>query len=209
MKLFVQSLKSLDQSVGDSWKWNLSSNGRFTVKKLSNLIDEKIFEAFYSGDETIRNPIVPKKIEIFAWRALKKRLPVRIEFDKSGIDLHSVRCPLCDDDLESVDHILIFCKHAQEVWVKVFKWWNRDFFSSFSVNEILRDGNTIWQAVTWITSYLIWKNRNTMVFQGKCWNAPVALNEIQVISFDWISRRLKGISIDWYTWLTNPNSYLS
>ncbi|XP_071724716.1 uncharacterized protein [Rutidosis leptorrhynchoides] len=200
---------SFDPNAADSWKWNLSSNGRFTVKKLSTIIDDTLLNIDIHRDETIRNSLIPKKIELFAWRALQKRLPVRMELDKRGIDLHSVRCPLCDDDLETVDHVLIFCKHAQEVWTRVYNWWNRGSFSHFSINELLRGDINIWQAVTWSTSYFIWRNRNNKVFHDKSWNAPVALNEIQVCSFDWISRRIKGSTIDWNVWITNPVSYLS
>ncbi|XP_071699502.1 uncharacterized protein [Rutidosis leptorrhynchoides] len=125
----------------------------------------------------------------------KDELPVRIEPDIKGIDLHMVQCPLCDDDLESVDHSLIFCSHAQMVWDRVFKWGNRGHFHSFTINEILKDSSLgashLWQAVIWISTYFIWKNRNNMVFQGKSWNASVALNEIQAISFEWISQRAK------------------
>ncbi|XP_071715076.1 uncharacterized protein [Rutidosis leptorrhynchoides] len=193
----------------DSWKWNLSSNGRFTVKRLSLVIEEQLLANQTKMDETIRYGLVPKKIELFTWRALKKRLPVRLELDKHGIDLHSVRCPLCDDGLESVDHTLFSCKIAQEVWVRDLNWWNRGNITSFSLNELIREDNIIWKAVIWVTSYLIRKNRNNKVFKNKCWNGPVELNEIQVCSFDWISRRIKGIHFDWRVWLTNPDTYLS
>ncbi|XP_071739750.1 uncharacterized protein [Rutidosis leptorrhynchoides] len=135
----------------------------------------------------------------------KKRLPVRIELDKRGIDLHSVCFPLCDDDLESMDHTLTFCNLAQEVWSRVFKWWNRGNFSSFLIKELIRGNTTIdsniWLVVLWVTSYLICKYRNNMVFRGKGCNALVALSEIQAISFDWILQRIKGIKIDWNIWL--------
>ncbi|XP_071695757.1 uncharacterized protein [Rutidosis leptorrhynchoides] len=158
-----------------------------------------------------------KKIEIFAWWALKKRLHVLTELDKRGIDLHSVRCPLCDDDVESVDHALIFCKSALVVWDRVFNLWNMGNFSSFSINEIcgIPDNNSmsgfgkkLWQAINWICLYLIWKNRNNKIFQGKSWNPPGALNEIQTKTFEWISSRVKGRQVDWLTWLSNPSSYL-
>ncbi|XP_071705025.1 uncharacterized protein [Rutidosis leptorrhynchoides] len=207
-----------DCSRLDGWSWTLSHNGQFTVKDLSYIIDEQVLASSFSSQGTLRNNLVPKKLEIFVWRATKKRLPVRVELDKRGIDLHSVRCPLCDDDLESLEHSLIFCKHAIEVWNRVYRWWGLGNFSNFSLHEILKGnasvplsclGKKLWQAVEWVCVYFIWKNRNNMVFRGKMWNAPVALNEIQLRSFEWISHRLKGKRIDWLTWLSNPQSYLS
>ncbi|XP_071709437.1 uncharacterized protein [Rutidosis leptorrhynchoides] len=145
-------------------------------------------------------------------------MPVKMKLDKRGIDLHLVRCPLCDDGLETVDHSLIFCNHSLDLWNRVFGWWNLGQFSNLSMGEILRGnlpvssssfGKKIWEAVEWVCAYFIWKNRNNMVFHGKCWTTPVALNEIQIKSFGWISRREKRKKIDWFSWLSNPSIYLN
>ncbi|XP_071708911.1 uncharacterized protein [Rutidosis leptorrhynchoides] len=160
---------SLNNNSVDKWSWNLDINGCFTVRKLSTLVDEKIIEIGNNLVETACNNLIPRKLEIFAWRVFKKRLPLRIELDKRGIDLPSVRCPLCDDGLETIDHALIFCKESIKVWSRVFNWWGFGNFSNLSVNEILRGlapanlsafGKKIWQAVEWVCVYFIWKNRN-------------------------------------------------
>ncbi|XP_071726361.1 uncharacterized protein [Rutidosis leptorrhynchoides] len=184
----------LEREKEDRWSWNLSASGKFTVKKLTEALEEKVFAVSCNGrEEIIHNSLIPKKVEIFVWRTLQKRLPVRIELDKRGIDLHSVRCPSCDDDIELAVHMSIFCSHAQEIWSRIFKWWKLGNFSTFSIAELLRDppshvtsytGRKFLQAVMWVSLYLIWKNRNNKVFHCKGWNAPVALNEIQVITFE-------------------------
>ncbi|XP_071728968.1 uncharacterized protein [Rutidosis leptorrhynchoides] len=203
------SSASLDGSKCDSWSWSLASNGIFTVKKLTSIIEDHVFEEGFNGnDETIRNNLVSKKIEVFAWRSYKKRLQVLFELDKKGIDLNSVRCPLCDNGIETIEHSLIFCSHAQDVWSRVFKWWNLGSFSFVNVRELLRDTSVIaptytnsimLQTIIWICAYMIWKNRNNKVFRGKNWVGSIALNEIQWLSFDWIANRCKTLKIDWHT----------
>ncbi|XP_071692058.1 uncharacterized protein [Rutidosis leptorrhynchoides] len=208
---------SIQPHKDDGWIWSLSSNGYFTTGCLSDLINLKILHAGQNNRETLRNNLVPKKIEVFSWRARKKRIPVLVELDKRGIDLNSVRCPLCDDDIESVNHSLILCKQVSGIWRKVFEWWGLNGLPSVQIEELLSNtnpgssdiGKSIWQAVTWSCCYLIWKNRNQKVFSNKCWNIPVALNEIQVKSFEWIAKRCKKKSIDWHTWLHNPHTFLS
>ncbi|XP_071728864.1 uncharacterized protein [Rutidosis leptorrhynchoides] len=141
---------TIDPKSSDGWLWTMSNNGLFST-------------------------------------ARKKRLPVLFELDKRGVDLNSVRCPLCDGDIESVNHSLILCKQAFDVWCKVFEWWGRSGTPFLQVEDLLSDtgyarsdiGKSIWQAVMWSCSYLIWTNRNQKVFSNKCWNVPVALNEIQ------------------------------
>ncbi|XP_071687280.1 uncharacterized protein [Rutidosis leptorrhynchoides] len=208
----------LDHNAADIWKWSLDSDGLFMVKSLASEIDDRILGSNSFSVSTIRNNLAPKKLEISAWRALHKRLPVRLELDKRGIGLHSVRCPLCDDDLKSVDHSIIFCQQSLDIWERVFKWWDVGPFSSFSVNEVLgmvnnpsmsKFGGMLWLAVRWVSAYIIWKNRNNKVFNGKCWNTPMVFNEIQIKSFEWLSPRAKGRKLEWLTWLSNPYTFLT
>ncbi|XP_071739167.1 uncharacterized protein [Rutidosis leptorrhynchoides] len=58
-------------------------------------------------------------------------------------------------------------------------------------------GNTLWQAVKWVCSYVIWKTRNNVVFKNKVWDPPKILAEVQTMSFGWISKRQKRISLEW------------
>ncbi|GJY76103.1 putative RNA-directed DNA polymerase [Tanacetum coccineum] len=60
----------------DQWWWNLNENGGFTVKELTSMIEERTLQLEVSRQDTIWNKLVPKKVNIFVWRALKKRLPV-------------------------------------------------------------------------------------------------------------------------------------
>ncbi|XP_071727951.1 uncharacterized protein [Rutidosis leptorrhynchoides] len=169
-----------------------------------------------SRHATIRNNLVPLKIVIFIWRVLKRRIPVCTEIDKRGIDLDSVRCPLCDDDVESIDHALFFCRHSMDIWERVYKWWNLGSVTNLSVNEAFRGnanrtltnlGSRIWQALEWTCGYLMWKNWNNKVFGNKCWSGPTALMEIQLKSFEWISAHVKDRKIDWLDWMSNPLNY--
>ncbi|XP_071739035.1 uncharacterized protein [Rutidosis leptorrhynchoides] len=182
------------------------------------MVDSKVLGSYDNSPYTMRNNLVLKKVGIFIWRTQIGRLPVKIELDKRGIDLHSVRCDLCDEDLESVMHCLIDCSFAKDIWSRVFSWWDFGAFSSANVTDMIRDkgpismssfGCKVWQDTKWITLYLIWKNRNNVVFQGKSGTAPVALNEIQNLTFEWITSRAKDRCFDWLTWLSKPKVYLN
>ncbi|XP_071688945.1 uncharacterized protein [Rutidosis leptorrhynchoides] len=199
-------------------RWMFANNGVFTVKKLSSIINNKFLSNNSQvANATLRNNHVPKKIENFVCRALKKRIPVRIELDKRGIDLHSLRCPVCDDGLESVDHLLIECKFSLDVWSRVCKWWNFSSYSHLNFAEFLHGkcsidtsslGSKVWQAVEWICVYYLWKNRNKLVFNNISSIVPMLVSKIQVKSFEWISHPLKGICIELHNWLTKSSVYL-
>ncbi|GKE07191.1 RNA-directed DNA polymerase, eukaryota, reverse transcriptase zinc-binding domain protein [Tanacetum coccineum] len=104
------------------WRWRLGDDGEFTVKVLARLIEE--------------NNLVPKKVNIFVWRALKGRLPVYVELDRRDIDLDSVLCPRCNDIVETCTHGLVTCDLAMSVLVKVFNWWNVKRVNSFTIVEL-------------------------------------------------------------------------
>ncbi|XP_071718674.1 uncharacterized protein [Rutidosis leptorrhynchoides] len=159
----------------DGWSWKICGFGIFSTNSLTKHIMRSCYPDNVSCISTQKNLLVPKKVGIFVWRARRDRLPVLLELDKRGIDLHSVLCPLCDDEVETVNHALSSCKKAE-----------------------------IWQAMIWTSVYLIWKNRNNMIFKKSCWSPPVALCDIQVVSFDWIGKRCKRKNIDWLDWLHNP-----
>ncbi|GKC30515.1 reverse transcriptase domain, reverse transcriptase zinc-binding domain protein [Tanacetum coccineum] len=113
----------------DWWRWTLQESGEFTV---------------------------PKKVNIFVWRALKGRLAVREELDKRGIDLDSLLCPSCGDMVESCSHCVAMCNFARSVWEKIFGWWKIGNVNAFSIEEFFSfNGNAnvpslsskMWQAV--------------------------------------------------------------
>ncbi|XP_071695218.1 uncharacterized protein [Rutidosis leptorrhynchoides] len=113
-----------DINNGDEWRWSLASNGSCVTGPRG-------------ASHKVAIDLVSKKLEVLAWRVRKKRIPVREKLDKRGIDLQSVRCPLCDEDIETVDHSIIFCPHALEVWNRVFGWWGFGDFTNFSINEVI------------------------------------------------------------------------
>ncbi|XP_071715063.1 uncharacterized protein [Rutidosis leptorrhynchoides] len=191
-----------DKNV-DSWSWKLDSSGVFTTKRLSRLLDEVTISANNnSQNETLKNYLVLKKVEILILirRVLKRRVPVRTELDKRGIDLDSVRCPLRDDDVETIEHAFIFCRHSMDLWEKIYKWWGFNSISNLSLSEVLRGnynratltlGSLVWQTIEWSCAYFIWRNRNQKVFAKTSWSASTALMEVQLKSFEWISNRIK------------------
>ncbi|XP_071740432.1 uncharacterized protein [Rutidosis leptorrhynchoides] len=213
LNLMLQGIKLTEQK-DDSWAWFHASNGAFKTKILNTLIDEKTLYMPQSVSCTIRNKLVPKKVEVFIWRVRKGRIPVLLELEKRGADFHLVRCPICDNGTKSCQHSLLSCELSDQIWQKIFEWWNIRWQPNTCIGEILEEksgntlGNKIWQAVTWTCAYLIWKNRNEKVFKNKCWNIPVAISEIQVKSFEWIEKRCTMRKLNWHDWLHNPHIYL-
>ncbi|GJS25127.1 reverse transcriptase domain, reverse transcriptase zinc-binding domain protein [Tanacetum coccineum] len=92
----------------DKWRWALSEDSEFMVK-----------------------------------RALKGRLPVRVELDRRGINLDSVLCPSCNNSMESCTHSLVTCDLAMSVWDKIFKWWKMGIVNAFSIGDFFHHTGTL------------------------------------------------------------------
>ncbi|XP_071726746.1 uncharacterized protein [Rutidosis leptorrhynchoides] len=189
--------------------FKLNPGGCYVSKSVGAKIDECIIPRSYVHDETIRNNLIPQKIGIFMWRTLRGRILVKLELDKQGIDLDSLLCPMCNEVIESVDHVILSCKFAKEVWVGIHKWWNLNPMSYTNISDQLKSvnqggipSNLKKVCNVWATSYIIWKNRNQKVFQNNPWATPKLVNEVQVKTFEWISNPSRKGHFEWQQWLT-------
>ncbi|GKE19722.1 RNA-directed DNA polymerase, eukaryota, reverse transcriptase zinc-binding domain protein [Tanacetum coccineum] len=109
------------KSGPDGWCWSLESSGKFSVKSLRVKLDEKILSL--SHEKTRWNSLVPKKVNILVWRGDNDSLATRCNLDKRCIDLHSILCPMCEEDVESLDHLMGRCSWSHSIWNFIFKWW--------------------------------------------------------------------------------------
>ncbi|XP_071704229.1 uncharacterized protein [Rutidosis leptorrhynchoides] len=199
----------------DFWSWKYHSSGRFSTKSLVDILVELSVANQATPTPTITNSLLPQKIGIFIWRAVRNKLPVRTELDIRGIDLHTSRCPICDDDIENLQHTLLKCKFASDVWDRIRNWWGIDNLMIDNLSDLSKATNSnfkhpdialIWQSVIWVACYLIWKNRNNKVFNNNSTSPPKLLSDIQSKCYEWINYRGKSVSIEWLTWISNPFS---
>ena len=53
-------------------------------------------------------------------------------------------------------------------------------------------------------SYLIWTNRNKMIFNKVDGVLVKCLFDMQIKTFEWLNGKTKDLSIEWSIWLTEP-----
>ncbi|GKB53073.1 reverse transcriptase domain-containing protein, partial [Tanacetum coccineum] len=116
----VNLLSSLHLSNDqDTWECTFSDNKCFSVKSMRILITKHIHPL---DPQPFRwNKALPLKINISSWRISHNRLPTRFNLDRRGIDLHSTRCPVCDEDIETEEHLFSSCFIAIDTWAKIGK----------------------------------------------------------------------------------------
>ncbi|GJS76729.1 reverse transcriptase domain-containing protein [Tanacetum coccineum] len=102
------------------WDWNrwmLDEGGEFKVKTLTSLIEEKILQGDSGGVDTLWNKLVPKKVNIFLWRARKGRLPVHAELKRRGIELDLVLHASCNYTIVWNHVLIVYTRDSHSDWI--------------------------------------------------------------------------------------------
>jgi hypothetical protein len=124
--------------------------------------------------DRIWNTWAPPKCKFFLWLAVINRCWTADRLARRGLD-HPDKCPLCDQEDETVQHILVSCVFAREVWVQIVslvglqhlspslgegifqEWWR---LAERRVSAVMKKSfNTLVVLVAW----WIWKQRNSCV----------------------------------------------
>ena len=196
----------------DSWTCSLNNSNKFTVASMRCKIEDSMFG---SQLETVYwNKYVPIKVNIHNWRLRLDRLPTRCNLDTRGIDLHSTRCPLCDEALETAQHLFVECMVAKDIWIMIKKWWGLGEYPR-QLHDLLSWSHSVpletltkvcFDVVICTTTWTIWRYRNRVCFDPKPPRKDTLMEEIQILSHSWICHRNKSLNPTWLAWLTNPVS---
>ncbi|KAJ9539578.1 hypothetical protein OSB04_026084 [Centaurea solstitialis] len=196
----------------DKWEWSNSSDGGFSTKKVREMLGEGGSIGEESGG-TLWCSAIPRKVNVFMWRARLGRLPTRSRLDKMGVDIDSILCPRCGECVEDVDHALLKCEEIASLWSRVKRWWNITSPLEDSLSQFLREdaallksskGNHGWVGLKWCFLYLVWHHRNKIIFSGERSRVNDIFFEWQRVTFEWMSCRIKDGSGDWFSWLAGP-----
>lgn len=108
---------------------------------------------------------------MFWWKAIHNGLPVIENLNKRGCR-NCELCPVCGEEIETIDHMLIQCRVAWEIWSLSIKQDNFHLLRSsttydllsYSLHEASEDpGNNF----PFFLGWRIWKARNKLVFENK------------------------------------------
>ncbi|GKB09856.1 RNA-directed DNA polymerase, eukaryota [Tanacetum coccineum] len=67
---------------------------------------------------------------------LHRKLPIRDNLEKKGLDIPSTLCGICDDVAETGSHIFLRCQFALEIWRQIARWWDLDIPHMLSMKEL-------------------------------------------------------------------------
>jgi hypothetical protein len=130
---------------------------------------------------------------------------IEISLAKRGMD-HPEKCPLCDQEEENIDHLLLSCVFTRQFWfsflqqvnlqelapqlenISFMEWWRRiDEESIGSVQNGLNSLNIL-------GAWTLWKHRNRCVFDGIAPSLAATISQAEEEKRAWELAGAKGIT---------------
>uniref|UniRef100_A0A2N9EFV9 Reverse transcriptase zinc-binding domain-containing protein n=1 Tax=Fagus sylvatica TaxID=28930 RepID=A0A2N9EFV9_FAGSY len=122
----IKNIPLSSQASKDRLYWLGSNNGQYSVKTGYRFLVEDELKTMPSSSSTeqmntIRKSVwslqVPRKIQMFMWRALKDSLPTKLNLKRRHI-LKDPVCELCRSTTEDILHMVWRCPQVQAAWNK-------------------------------------------------------------------------------------------
>ncbi|GJQ96540.1 hypothetical protein Tco_0007679 [Tanacetum coccineum] len=118
--------------------------------------------------------------------------------ETGGVDVESILCSICLEDLETVNHSFFNCGLAKDMWASLAKWWELDIPVCDNIAEwfvwldslrIPLKVLLILEGVGGTLMWSIWNFRNSLIFSSCPPKKTVLWDSIVSQSFLWISSR--------------------
>lgn len=146
-------------SQPDQTRWRWTANGEYTARSAYRMLHSG--STPLAGHNLIWRTWAPLKVKIFLWLALRRRHWTRDRRRRHGLDAQD-NCYLCDQDPESINHIVANCSFSREVWFLVLRalglqlppaaatslrWWRA--VQSLADGERRKGLNSLFALVSW------------------------------------------------------------
>ena len=164
----------LNPLASDRFIWKWSTDGSYSASSA--------YRAFFYGSielpgaRELWRVKAPPRVKFFFWLALHRRLWTAERRKRHGLQDDDA-CVLCCQEPEDADHLLLGCVVARQLWFALLsplgwasiqastedtliQWWLR------SRGSLPMDSRPMFDAVTFLISWSIWKERNGRTFNG-------------------------------------------
>lgn len=140
------------------------------------------------GYDLIWETWAPLKIKLFLWLALRKRHWTADRHRRHGLDAND-NCFLCDQQTESIDHIIVECSYSRQVWCQI-RTALQELHHQEPANSII-DWWIVWRqqwtgqlrngadSIFALVASELWKERNARCFRGATTSVPDLLRCIK------------------------------
>nr|XP_043639486.1 uncharacterized protein LOC122610572 [Erigeron canadensis] len=176
----------------DKWLWLGGKDNLMTVRDVKpSLLGNKDFS---NGYVVVWCKWIPKKCNLFMWRAAMDRIPTKLALKARDCFSNHLTCVLCGDGGESIDHLFCECGMAARIWHAISSWCNIPPFFIFSIKDLLefheilgknKTKKNALKGIIMISCWYIWKSRNEIIFNNFSVSATEIIQNIKSLGFLW------------------------
>ena len=192
------------------WEWTADPIGQYSANSAYNVIMEGA-AAVTQEDCFVKlwSIKVPSKIEIFAWRLIRDRLPTRQNLQQRQVQVAKTSCPFCRDSEENACHLFFHCSKIQPIWWEAMSWLNLKGAVPLTPKQnftqhigLQADGvrSNRWQCWWLVLTWSIWKLRNSIVLSNATFNANKLFEDAIFILWTWLRNFEKGFTDHFNRW---------
>lgn len=162
----------LETDTEDTTFWSWEANGSFSVR---TAYAAKFWgkEVTPTADFTWKSK-APLRCRFFAWTVFQNRCWTSDRLARRGLD-HQDTCPFYDQEEESINHILVGCVLAREIWTAICLALDKPEWTPGPHTVLAEWCNTMTgtrlcmrdvRALVMLVMWELWKHRNAIVFDG-------------------------------------------
>ena len=172
--------------------WDLNGNGKFDIRSFYHKIQNATPSTFpWKG---IWKAKVSKRVAFFTWTTTHGQFLTLDKLMLHGRPLAN-RCCMCCCNVESVNHLLLFCSIAHSLWIYMLWLFGIDWVMLGSIVDLLfcwynwlgKHSSDIWNLVPSCLLWTICTERNRRLFEDEGKTVVQLLKFCQRILFDWSS----------------------
>ena len=145
--------------------------------------------------------------------AIESKLKITFSVDASFL-FDDISCIAGCDSPEIVDHLLFHCPHFGVVWHRIFRWLGISFIAPASTFDNLQQfchlagfsrAIHVFLTVNWMaTVWVIWKERNNMIFNQKIDTLDHLVDNNKLMSFSWLKANKPTYAFSYHDWWRHP-----
>jgi hypothetical protein len=150
----------LQPEVEDTHFWRLSTNEKYSTK----LGYDHLFmgATLFKPCERIWKSWAPPKCRFFLWFAAHKHCWTADRLTHQGLP-HPDKCPLCDQEDENIDHLLVSCVFSRQVWYYMLRQVGLHSLAPQPTDLVF---DNWWEKATATTSGMSKKGLNSLIILG-------------------------------------------
>jgi hypothetical protein len=164
----------------DTFHWKLTADQNYSAASTYGAMF--IGSSIPLGTKHIWKTSAPPRVKFFFWLVMHGRCWTGDRRFRHGLQDSNV-CIICDQEAETMDHILLGCTFSREVWVSwlrslhlanditvqeavAMEWW---LHSRKFIPKPIRQG---FDSLFFLIGWMLWKERNARTFNRTATSAP-------------------------------------